>query len=454
MAEFYDIRLARIIVLGISFMLMFTAFQTCSMIEETVIEGAINEPNSTFTGNGYTSLAIIYASFAVSNWAAPSIVSVLGLKISMMVSGAIYALFIASFLKPMTWALYTMSVLVGIAAAVIWTAQGSYLTINSDSDTIAITSGIFWALFQCSLLIGNVYVYFTFKGDITVDAATRTTLFLVFTAVCVAGVLFLAILFCLKGRQETSMESLVVPINPGDGENRGNNGPLQALKRSFHLFITREMLLLSVTFGFTGLSLTFFSGVYGTCVGHSQKFGTDAKGLIGICGIFIGVGEILGGALFGLFGKWIKRFGRDPIVLFGFLVNITTYYLIFLNLPQMSPIEETDGAVYVDFGKFSKYVAVICAFLIGLGDSSFNTQIYSMLGFLYPEDSAPAFALFKFVQSVLTAVGFFYSTALQLEFQLLIMVIGTTLGTLSFFVVEHSGNLHNRSGYAEIGSSM
>ncbi|XP_074649498.1 UNC93-like protein MFSD11 isoform X2 [Tubulanus polymorphus] len=435
-------------------MLMFTAFQTCSMIEETVIEGAINEPNSTFTGNGYTSLAIIYVSLAVSNWAAPSIVSVLGLKISMMVSGAIYALFIASFLKPMTWALYTTSVLVGIAAAVLWTAQGSYLTLNSDPDTIAITSGIFWALFQCSLLIGNVYVYFTFKGDITVDAATRTTLFLVFTAVCVAGVLFLAILFCLKGRQETSVESLVVPINQGDGENRGNDGPLQALKGLFHLFITRDILLLCVTFGFTGLSLTFFSGVYGTSVGHSKRFGTDAKGLIGICGIFIGVGEILGAALLGLFGKWIKRFGRDPIVLFGFLVNITAYYLIFLNLPQMSPIEETDGAVYVDFGNFSKYLVVICAFLIGLGDCCFNTQIYSILGFLYAEDSAPAFALYQFLQAVLAAIGFFYSTALRLEFQLLIMVIGTTLGTLSFFVVEHSGSVHNRRGYAEIGSSI
>lgn len=47
---------------------------------------------------------------------------------------------------------------------------------------------------------------------------------------------------------------------------------------------------------------------------------------------------------------------------------------------------------------FSKEVAIFCSFLLGLGDSCFNTQLLSMLGFLYSEDSAPAFAVFKFVQ--------------------------------------------------------
>jgi hypothetical protein len=45
---------------------------------------------------------------------------------------------------------------------------------------------------------------------------------------------------------------------------------------------------------FSGFELTFFSGVYGTSVGNNIDFGADRKGLIGLCGIFIGVGEILG----------------------------------------------------------------------------------------------------------------------------------------------------------------
>lgn len=56
-------------------------------------------------------------------------------------------------------------------------------------------------------------------------------------------------------------------------------------------------------------------------------------------------------------------------------------------------------AVKLDFMfSFSKELAIFCSFLLGLGDSCFNTQLLSILGFLYSEDSAPAFAIFKFVQ--------------------------------------------------------
>ena len=43
-----------------------------------------------------------------------------------------------------------------------------------------------------------------------------------------------------------------------------------------------------------GLELTFFSGVYGTCIGNTRFFEPDNKSLIGLCGIFIGIGEVLG----------------------------------------------------------------------------------------------------------------------------------------------------------------
>lgn len=43
-----------------------------------------------------------------------------------------------------------------------------------------------------------------------------------------------------------------------------------------------------------GFELTFYSGVYGTCIGAMTQFGHDAKSLIGLSGICIGVGEILG----------------------------------------------------------------------------------------------------------------------------------------------------------------
>jgi hypothetical protein len=43
---------------------------------------------------------------------------------------------------------YTVSVLVGIGAAILWTAQGAYLAVNSDESTISRNTGIYWALLQ------------------------------------------------------------------------------------------------------------------------------------------------------------------------------------------------------------------------------------------------------------------------------------------------------------------
>lgn len=42
-----------------------------------------------------------------------------------------------------------------------------------------------------------------------------------------------------------------------------------------------------------GLELGFFSGVYSACIGHTKSF-ENAKELVGISGIFIGLGEVLG----------------------------------------------------------------------------------------------------------------------------------------------------------------
>ncbi|XP_066292309.1 UNC93-like protein MFSD11 isoform X3 [Branchiostoma lanceolatum] len=418
-----DMRTFNVVVLGFSFMFIFTAFQTGGMIEQTVIQSVQQE--GLFIGaSGYNSLAIIYSVFAVANWGAPSVVSVCGPRTSMVIGAVMYCLFIAVFIYPMVWALYLGSVLIGLGAAVIWTAQGSFLTTNSTQETIGRNSGIFWALLQCSLLFGNLFVWKEFSGKETIDSKTRIQVYVVLLVVCCVGTLML---FVLRNRRPEDRSDLL-NVNSGD---QAGEGPLQAFR----------------------FELTFFSGVYGTCIGNTKAFGDQAKSLIGISGAFIGAGEILGGAAFGLGGKLTNRHGRDPIILFGFIVHMTAYYLIYINLPQSSPISDivNDASYYPVLIDSNKYLAILCSFLLGLGDSSFNTQVYSILGFMFPEDSAPAFALFKFVQSLTAAAGFFYSTYLLLQWQLLILVVFGVAGTLAFFEVEWKTASASRKGYTQIG---
>ncbi|KAM6050022.1 UNC93-like protein MFSD11 isoform 1-T3 [Theristicus caerulescens] len=426
-------KLFNIIILGVSFMFIFTAFQTCGNIAQTVIT---NLNNTDFHGSGYTSMSIIYGVFSASNLISPSVVAIVGPQLSMVVSGIFYSLYIAVFIQPATWAFYTASVFIGIAAAVLWTAQGNCLTVNSDENTIGRNSGVFWALLQSSLFFGNLYIYFAWQGKTHISESDRRTVFIALTVISLVGtVLF----FLIRKQEDTKAPGEEDSANEilGDSSSAQNKmtRAVAAFKKSIKLSFTKEILLLSVTTAYTGLELTFFSGVYGTCIGAVNRFGSEEKSLIGLSGIFIGVGEILGGGIFGLLSK-NNRFGRNPVVMLGIVVHFIAFYLIFFNMPNDAPIAPMEGTDDVAYMIPSKEVAIFCSFLLGLGDSCFNTQLLSILGFLYSEDSAPAFAIFKFVQSICAAVAYFYSNYFLLQWQLLIMVVVGFFGTITFFTVE------------------
>ncbi|XP_010140365.1 PREDICTED: UNC93-like protein MFSD11 isoform X2 [Buceros rhinoceros silvestris] len=380
-------KLFNVIILGASFMFIFTAFQTCGNIAQTVIT---NLNSTDFHGSGYTSMSIIYGVFSASNLISPSVVAIVGPQLPMVVSGVFYSLYIAVFIQPATWAFYTASVFIGIAAA------------ESDRRTV------FIALTVISL-VGTVLFFLIRKQE-----DTKT-----------------------PGEEDSAHEILGDSSNfffPRSAQNKMMRA-VAAFKKSIKLSFTKEILLLSVTTAYTGLELTFFSGVYGTCIGAVNRFGSEQKSLIGLSGIFLGVGEILGGGVFGLLSK-NNRFGRNPVVMLGIVVHFIAFYLIFFNTPNDAPIAPMEGTDHVAYMIPSKEVAVFCSFLLGLGDSCFNTQLLSILGFLYSEDSAPAFAIFKFVQSVCAAVAYFYSNYLLLQWQLLIMVVVGFFGTITFFMVE------------------
>ncbi|XP_061472313.1 UNC93-like protein MFSD11 [Rhineura floridana] len=427
-------RQLNIVVLGTAFMFMFTAFQTCGNIAQTVIT---NLNHTDFHGSGYTSMAVIYGVFSASNLISPSVVAIIGPQLSMFISGIFYSIYIAIFIEPSTWTFYTASVFLGIAAAVLWTAQGNCLTINSNEHTIGRNSGIFWALLQSSLFFGNLYIYFAWQGKTQISENDRRTVFIALTVISLVGtVLF----FLIRTPEESHSEEEEAEATDDTlvehmSEQSKMTRAVDAFKRSVKLCGTKEILLLSITTAYTGLELTFFSGVYGTCIGAVNKFGTEEKSLIGLSGIFIGIGEILGGGIFGLLSK-SNQFGRNPVVMLGIVVHFIAFYLIFYNMPNDAPIASMRGTDNIAFMEPSKEVAIFCSFLLGLGDSCFNTQLLSILGFLYSEDSAPAFAVFKFIQSVCAAIAYFYSNYLLLQWQLLIMAVVGFFGTLSFFTVE------------------
>lgn len=436
-----DRRTFNVVILGVGFLFIFTAFTTLGNVEQTVVKSLHND---TFTGSGYHSLGIIYGVFSFSNLLAPTVVAVIGPKITMFLSGILYSGYIAVFINPSTWSFYFTSVLIGIGAAMLWTAQGHFLVENSEASTINRNTGVFWGLLQCSMLFGNLYIYLDWNGRTEIPDSSRKNIFLSLLVVSILGTLSFLVL--RKGHHEEEMlseeEGQSLLSTPMMYKHRANTAMQDAkleFKTILQLVKTKTILLLSPCMVYSGLELSFYSGVYGTCIGATAHFGEAAKGLIGISGIVVGIGEIVGGGLFGLLFK-NNRFRRTSVVFLGMVVHFVAIYLIFLSIPDDAPVVFNTTTQSKPYLTPSVSIALLCSFLLGLGDSCFNTQLYSILGCVYAEQSTPAFAIFKFIQSVFAAVAFFYSGYLLLKWQLLLMVILGFTGTLCFFVVERMQN--------------
>jgi hypothetical protein len=68
-------------------------------------------------------------------------------------------------------------------------------------------------------------------------------------------------------------------------------------------------------------------------------------------------------------------------------------------------------------------VALLCSFLLGFGDSCYNTQIYSLLGGAFAKRSTEAFSIFKFTQVSIFGIvvdDYFSSISIFVDYNLVL----------------------------------
>lgn len=84
-----------------------------------------------------------------------------------------------------------------------------------------------------------MFVHFEFQNQSDISGDTRTRVYSVLSAICLIGVLVLMFLR---------------PAVTATGERISDisNAPKQAFKRAFSIFATKNMLLLCISFWFTG----------------------------------------------------------------------------------------------------------------------------------------------------------------------------------------------------------
>ncbi len=173
--------------LSTSFLLIFFGFDGIQQYVTTFFT------NLGLRSVGFTSLTIIYLAFTVTNPLGAILVSRIGAKWSMLVVVGFYTLYCLALISALPFVIYAASVLLGFAAATLWTAQNTYLIRASDAAVYGANAGFFSTLFSIGaasgvVLLGLLLPVLGFRGG-----------FLLFAVIPLLALIPLAYLADIRG---------------------------------------------------------------------------------------------------------------------------------------------------------------------------------------------------------------------------------------------------------------
>ncbi|EFA79758.1 hypothetical protein PPL_06577 [Heterostelium album PN500] len=373
-----DTNLFNVIVLGFAFCILFIAFSPTQNLETTINKNA-----------GFISLTIIYACLSLSNFVSPLIVLKVGEKYSLIIGTLTYIAYIAANIYTNTILLYIASAVLGFGAAILWTAEGAFVIRCSTESTLGFHTGLFFALFQANQIVGNLGT-----AELIKAGYSDRTLFIILTITCAVSIF----IFLFLGN----------PDNSTDDKPKEILSTKERLMLTLNLLKDRPIQLLIIALFYSGISQSFFFGDFPPLVGKNN---------LGYVMTVFGVCDALGSVII---GKVSDIIGRSPMIIFATLCCLGGTIFTYIIDRYIS-----DHQLVLYF---------VCAGMMGFADAGYNTQLYSLLGSLYPTKGESAAAVFKFIQAIASALAFFYGPYTNL-FQNVVITGSLVVPSCILFVI-------------------
>ncbi|XP_053214697.1 UNC93-like protein MFSD11 [Panonychus citri] len=423
-----DSNVINLLIFSLTFLLVSIPLQTGTIIQAIVVNSINSEYAIKWDGyewSGYTGLAVCSITTAILSWFTPSLIAIIGCKKSMIIGGIGFCLSYSVFLYPLKYGLIIASFILGFSASILWPAQGNYLALISDNETITRNTGVLWSFTNFSLVIGNLIVSQLFEGKDVISPELRQLIYAILIVFGLLGSILCAFikspdLLKVKSIDETTKSDEIEVIE----------SPFTAFSRAIKMLVHKKVMLIAIFAIYTGLELTFFTGLYSTSVASTLAFGVNRKKYSGECGLLIGIGEVAAGIVFIITSK-SKR--SKIIVVAAYILYLLTFACVFVNLPTHSSIHETsEKAIF----ESSLNLALLCALLLGFCDGLYETQINEFIAITYKENSSAPFAIFVSLQALGAGTLFYLGNYIGLHVHLIILTAGATIGTLAFYLAN------------------
>lgn len=315
---------------------------------------------------GSVSMALLYFSNSFANFFVPPLLNLFGNERRAMFWTVFeYCLYILQFAYIIIPLNLVWSFIHGIFAALIWTAEGIYLSANSTDSDRGKKSGIFWTLYMTGAAAGNIAVYFLLKkvtiGDYPSSSGWHGAASIMFIVLAAASLLGAFPMAMLKPSTTESRRKFVAKTSPK-----------VLIKKMFRMVISPNMRWLIVPMLFVGFEYVF--------IGSMLTRQVHQTGDVGLMMSLFCIVEMLMSTPFGLLLDRIGNVGSFVIsTLLEFAALITFWFA-----------NKTQGGLF--------YLAFI---FLSLSDSSYETVVPTIIGRNYSdqESANSTYRLFQYMGS-------------------------------------------------------
>uniref|UniRef100_A0A8C9PF18 Protein unc-93 homolog A n=1 Tax=Spermophilus dauricus TaxID=99837 RepID=A0A8C9PF18_SPEDA len=422
--------LRNVLVVSFGFLLLFTAYGGLQNLQSSLYSE---------DGMGVATLGTLYGAVLLSSMFLPPIlIKRCGCKWTIVGSMCCYVAFSLGNFYASWFTLIPTSILLGLGAAPLWSAQCTYLTVLGNThaqevgelgeDVVSQFFGIFFLVFQSSGVWGNLISSLVFGQTPTQEATPEEHL-----ESCGANDCLMATA-PTNSTHRPSQELIYTLLGIYTGtvahgtlmglvflksllSNKAETKPPRlgsTLLSTFKLFRDKRLCLLTLLPMYSGLQQGFLSGEY------TRSFVTCVLGIqfVGYVMICFSASTALCSLLFGRLSHYT---GRRAIYVLGAATHLSCIAALLLWRPRSSQMA----------------VFFLLPGLWGMGDAVWQTQNNALFGTLFERNKEAAFASYRMWEALGFVAAFGYSSFLCVSVKLYILLGVLAAAMVSYGTVEY-----------------
>ncbi|XP_026934913.1 protein unc-93 homolog A isoform X1 [Sagmatias obliquidens] len=429
--------LKNVLVLSFGFLLLFIAYGGLQSLQSSLYSEE---------GLGVAALSTLYGGMLLSSMFLPPIlIKKLGCKWTIVIAMCCYVTFTLGNFYASWYTLIPTSILLGLGAAPLWSAQGTYLTTMGSThaektgklgkDVVSQYFGIFFLIYQSAGGFGNLISSLVFGQTPTQGAIPEEQLLSCGASDCLMATastnstnrpsqeLIYTLLGIYTGSGFLAVLLIALFLEPIKDAQQESEGEKQAspfwstLLSTAKLFRDKRLCLLVLLPLYSGFQQAFLAGDY-TRSYITCALGIQFVGYVMIC--FAAVNALCSV----LYGKLAQYTGRIALFALGAVTHLSCIIALLLWKPHPRQLP----------------LFFVFPGLWGAADAVWQTQNNALFGVLFEKNKEAAFASYRLWEALGFVIAFGYSMFLCVSIKLYVLLGVLSLAMAAYGTVEYLGS--------------